>query len=162
MKYYHQQLDHAFTDFWKRTELGPSYAPLTRLFLEHIACEYYIAFSFAFDKADRQILDELLLQKKQPPEEFLPLLPLLMDGIKRRGGPLPQFSTAERRNIFFMMLQDKVQTKKPLEVLAEKFAEEIRLSTTKTLKDKSIRNIWDEFKDESWAIEFIANNNNSS
>jgi hypothetical protein len=162
MKHYHQQLDHAFTDFWLRMELGPSDPPLTRMYLEHIACEYYIAFSFAFDKADRQILDELLTQKKPPPEEFLPLLPLLMDGIKRRGGPLPQFSTAERRNIFFLMMQEKVQTKKTLEVLAEEFAEQIRLNTKKILKDKSIRNIWDEFKDESWAIEFIANNNNSS
>lgn len=162
MKHYHQQLDHAFTDFWLRMELGPSYAPLTRLFLEHIACEYYIAFSFAFDKADRQILDELLSQRKQLPEEFLPLLSLLMDGIKRRGGPLPQFSTAERRNIFFLMMQEKVHTKKNLEVLAEEFAEQIRSNTTKQLGDKSVRGIWDEFKDESWAIEFIANNHNSS
>jgi hypothetical protein len=49
-----------------------------------------------------------------------------------------------------------------LEVLAEEFAEQIRTSTTKQLGDKSVRGIWDEFKDESWAIEFIANNHNSS
>jgi len=162
VKYYHQQLDHAFSEFWRRMKLGPSDPPLTRIYLEHVACEYYIAFSFAFDKADRQILDELLSQKKPPPEEFLPLLPLLMEGVKRRGGPLPQFSTAERRSIFFMMLQEKVQSKKPLDVLAEEFAEQIRKNTTNILGDKSIRQIWNEFKDESWAIEFIANNHNSS
>ena len=158
----HHQLDLAFTEFWYRMELGPRDAPLTRVYIEHIACEYYIAFSFAFDKADRQILDELLSQRKQLPEEFLPLLTLLMDGLKRRGGRLRQFTTAERRNIFFLMMQEKVQTKKPLDVLAEEFAEQIRSNTTKILKDKSIRNIWDEFKNESWAIEFIANNHNSS
>ena len=139
----HHQLDLAFTEFWYRMELGSSYAPLTQVSLEQIACEYYIAFSFAFDKADRQILDELLSQRKQLPEEFLPLLTLLMDGLKRRGGRLRQFTTAERRNIFFLMMQEKVQAKKPLDVLAEEFAEQIRSNTTKILKDKSIRNIWD-------------------
>jgi len=143
-------------------EFGPFKISPARLDFEDIAMDYYIAFSFAFDKADRRILDELLRQKIPVPEDFLPLLKLLMDGLKRRGGPLPQFSTAERRNIFFLMMQEKVQSKKTLEVLAEEFAEQIRTSTTKQLGDKSVRGIWDEFKDESWAIKFRANNHNSS
>lgn len=162
MKYDHQHLDLSFTDFWLRMELGPSDAPLTRLHLIQTACEYYIAFSFAFDKADRSILDELLWQKKPLPEEFLPLLTLLMDGLKRRGGPLPRFTTGEKRNIFFLMIQEKVQTKKTLEVLAAEFSEQIELNTTNKFSPESVRGIWEEFKDESWAIDFITNNHNSA
>ena len=158
----HQKLDLAFNDFWLRMEFKPFCAPLSRVSSRHIACEYYIAFSFAFDKADRRILDELLRQKIPVPEDFLPLLTLLMDGLKRRGGPIPTFTKAERRNIFFLMMQDKVQTNKEIEVLAAEFAEKIRSDTANEFSEVSVRRIWNEFKDESWALEFRCSNHNST
>jgi hypothetical protein len=161
MKYHHEQLDRAFTDFWLRVQFEHIY-PLARVSSEHIACEYYIAFSFAFDKADRRILDEFLSQKKPLPEEFLPLLTLLMDGVKRRGGPLPKFSTAERRNIFFLMIQDQVKTKKKIEELVAEFVEKIKENTSNEINEVSVRRIWNEFKKESWAVKFLANNHNST
>lgn len=158
----HQQLDLAFTDFWLRMEFGPHKISPARLDFEDIAMDYYIAFSFAFDKADRSKLDELLRQKKPLPEEFLPLLTLLMDGLKRRGGPIPKFTTAERRNIFFLMMQDQLQTGKKIEELTEDFSEKIELNTEHKFSTKSFKNILREFKKEWADIELRANNHNST
>ena len=158
----HQQLDLAFTDFWLRMEFGPLKISPARLDCEDIAMDYYIAFSFAFDKADRSKLDELLRQKKPLPEEFLPLLTLLMDGLKRRGGPIPKFTTAERRNIFFLMMQDQLQTGKKIEELTDDFSEKIESNTDNKFSTKSVKNILREFKKEWAGTKLRANNHNST
>jgi len=158
----HKALDQAFAEFWARFNADNTLSPLTRIDHEASSILYYIAFSYAFDQNDRTALDALLVRRKSLPPEFLPLFVLLLQGPNLRGGPKPRFTTAERRNIHRLMLEEKSKTAKNIEDIAEDLAKELKNRGGKTLSAVQIRRFWAEFKEEPWSTDFGKNNHNST
>ena len=158
----HKALDQAFGEFWARFNVDDTLAPLTRIDHEASAILYYIAFSYAFDQNDRTALEALLVRRKPLPPEFMHLIVLLLQGPNLRGGPKPRFTTAERRNIHRLMLEEKSKTAKNIEDIAEDLAKEIKNKRGKSIGAVQIRRIWAEFKAEPWSMAFVKNNHNSA
>ena len=158
----HKALDQEFGEFWARFNVDDTLAPLTRIDHEASAILYYIAFSYAFDQNDRTALEALLVRRKPLPPEFMHLVVLLLQGPNLRGGPKPRFTTAERRNIHRLMLEEKSKTAINIEDIAEDLAKEIKNKRGKSIGVVQIRRIWAEFKAEPWSIDIGKNNHNSA
>jgi hypothetical protein len=141
-------LHEAFADFWLRIN-AEIYGPLTRIMLEEIAIQYFIALDQAIGHQKKTPLTGLLISKCSPPPEFLPIIAEIIIGVQNKKGRPNDFTYGERLNLFYEINKKIILSNiSELEAMKEITSEYHNFYSDGKDITKTLQRIMEELKDE--------------
>ena len=116
-------LSQAFQAFWKRMNLiNPS--PLARISMEENGIRYFIALDLAIGHKKNYKLIGLLNEMVQPPEEFLPIVAEIINGVPNKKGRPNIFTYCTRLSLYYQMCEQSILEGREISTICAQMASE--------------------------------------